>query len=71
MEETIRVREADAVVKLSTCPTCSGLIRVAVKHLMDAKSKREFAREAFEHNLKVSEMTLEAFQKEKTGWCSC
>lgn len=69
--EAIQIKDEDVIVKRSICSKCQGLVRVAVKNTMDAKSKREFAKEVFQYNLSVSEISLEDFHKEKSDWCSC
>ena len=63
--------DKEVSVKLSICSECDGVIRVAVEHLMDKRSKSEFAKEVMDYNLSVKQMPLREYQKEKRKWCSC
>ncbi len=68
---TERMPDSEVVVKLSTCQKCDGIITAAVKHMMGAKEKREFAKEVMEHNLKVTEIPLLEYRIDKQKWCKC
>lgn len=61
----------DVVVKISSCNKCQGIIRVAVKHLMDRKSKNDFAKEAMENNLNIKEQPLIDYREQNSDWCEC
>jgi len=58
-------------IKMSTCNKCGGIVRVAVEHMMDRKSKNEFAKEVFDYDLSVKTISLfEYREKIKTAeWC--
>lgn len=62
--------EQDVKVKISTCK-CGGVVRTAISHLMDKKSVKEFADEAFKYNLSVKEIPLQEYQSSKITWCLC
>ena len=61
----------DVVVKISTCNKCGGVVRTAIKHLMDKKSIKDFAKEVFEFNLNVKEQSLLDYRSENPKWCEC
>lgn len=63
--------DEQVVVKQSICQVCNGVVRQAIKHCMDAKSKRDFAAEALEYNLKITEIPLLEYRENKSVWCSC
>ena len=48
--------EEDVIMKVSTCQKCHGNVTVAVKHLMNTKTKNEFMMEVMEYNLSVNEI---------------
>ena len=58
-------------VKLSICGKCDGIVRVAVLHMMDRKSKNDFAKEVMEYNLSVKEQPLLEYRKANAKWCGC
>ena len=62
--------DEDVMVKMSICPTCNGVVRVAVKHKMDRKSKNDFMKEAMEYNLAIKEATLLDYRA-NAKWCEC
>ncbi|MEK6883899.1 MAG: hypothetical protein AABY22_29990 [Nanoarchaeota archaeon] len=68
---TTKIADKDVEVKLSVCGKCNGIIRVAVLHLMDKKTKADFAKEAMEHNLSVKQQPLIEYRKENAKWCDC
>jgi hypothetical protein len=58
-------------VKLSICGKCDGIVRVAVAHMMNRKSKNEFAKEVMEYNLSVKEQPLLEYRKANAKRCGC
>ena len=66
-----RLPEEEVVVKISVCQKCNGVVRAAVKHCMNRKSKNDFAKEVMEYNLSVKEQPLLDYQKENADWCEC
>lgn len=56
-------------VKLSICNKCGGIVRVAVEHVMDTKSKNEFMREVFKYNLTVKTQPLLEYREQNAEWC--
>ena len=69
------IPEQDAVLKISICQKCNGIVTASLKHAMDIKSKNKFAKEVMEHNLKVIEQPLLEYRKEmeesRANWCNC
>lgn len=63
--------ESEVKVKISSCQKCGGLVRVAVLHEMNTKSKNEFAKEVIEHDLAVKTQLLTDFRNENPKWCNC
>lgn len=63
--------EEEVKIKISTCKKCNGLIRTAVEHMMSQKSKRDFSKEAFEHDLAISTISLIEYRATKIKWCDC
>lgn len=63
--------DKDVNIKISTCQECNGIVRVAVEHMMDNKSIRNFAEEAMTYNLSISTMKLLKYKSSKYKWCSC
>ena len=66
-----KLPEEKVNVKLSICNKCNGIVRVAVTHMMDRKSKNEFAKEVMKYNLSVKEQPLLEYQKANIKWCIC
>ena len=66
-----RLPEEEVVVKISVCQKCNGVVRTAVKHMMDRKSKTDFAKEVMEYNLSVKEQPLLEYREENADWCEC
>lgn len=66
-----RLPDEEVSVKMSLCGTCEGLIRVAVEHEMDNKSKKAFALEVLESNLSVKTMPLLEYRDKNPDWCEC
>ncbi len=58
-------------LKISYCGKCDGVIRTAVEHMMTLKSKREFSKEALEHNLSIKTISLIEYRATKLKWCDC
>lgn len=66
-----KMPDEEVIVKLSICQKCNGVVTAAVKHMMDKKSKLNFAKEAMEYNMKITEQPLLDYRKEKPKWCEC
>lgn len=66
-----RLPEEEVVVKISVCQKCNGLVRTAVKHMINTKSKNSFMKEVMEYNLSVKEQPLLDYRKENADWCKC
>lgn len=49
-------------VKMSICPECGNVIRVAIEHEMTTKSKNEFAKEVMKYDLQVKTITLTEYR---------
>lgn len=58
-------------IKLSSCNMCDGVVRASVEHMMDKKSKSEFANEVMEYNLSVTSIPLLEYRKNTLAWCKC
>jgi hypothetical protein len=65
------IRDETVIVKISKCQKCNSVVRVAVKHMMDKKSTKEFGKEVMDYNLSVSEITIEEYRKNKEPFCKC
>jgi len=65
-----KLPEEVVVVKISVCQ-CGGVVRAAVKHTMNTKSKNEFMKEVMDYNLSVKEQPLLDYRKENPFWCEC
>jgi hypothetical protein len=46
-------------------------VRAAVKHLMDAKSKRDFAKEVMNYDLGVKDVPLLIHRDKNEPFCEC
>ena len=66
-----RLSDEQVNVKMSLCGDCNGIVRVAVEHMMDRKSKNNFAKEVLEGNLSVKSMPLLEYREKKPDWCDC
>ena len=66
-----KLPDEEVNVKLSICGKCNGIVRVAVEHMMDKKSKNEFAKEVMEYNLSVKQQPLLEYLFSNAGWCGC
>ena len=66
-----KLPDEEVNVKLSICGKCNGIVRVAVEHKMDRKSKNEFAKEVMEYNLSVKQQPLLEYRKANAEWCGC
>lgn len=66
-----RLPEEEVVIKISVCNKCDGIVRTAVKHMMDRKSKNDFAKEVMQYNLNVKEQPLLEYREQKADWCEC
>lgn len=61
--------DEEVKIKLSLCNTCNGIVRAAAEHMMTTKSKNEFAKEVFKHNLSVKTISLLEYRKHELEWC--
>lgn len=62
------------IVKMSYCPKCERVIRVAVADYLaeNTKARNEFSKEVMKHNLAVKEMTLDEYKESKFEmFCKC
>ena len=66
-----RLPEEKVVVKISVCNKCNRIVRTAVKHMMNRKSKHDFAKEVMEYNLSVKEQPLLEYRNQNAHWCKC
>lgn len=66
-----RLPDEEVNVKMSLCGECEGIIRVAVEHMMDTKSKNSFGKEVVKYNLSVKSMPLLEYREKNPDWCSC
>lgn len=69
--ETKQIPAEQAIVKISTCNKCGGIVRIAMKHMLDTKRKNEFAKEVLKYNLSVKEQLLSEYRKANTEFCKC
>lgn len=59
-------------VKVSFCQKCGCVVRSAIEHKMDIKSKNEFAKEVLKYDLAVKTIPLLEYRKmDMSKWCSC
>jgi len=63
--------DEQVLVKVSNCKKCTGIVRVAILHTMDAKSTGEFEREVKKHDLSVKTIPLLQYREEPPLWCRC
>ncbi len=66
-----KLPDEEVDVKMSLCGECEGIIRVAVKHLMDKKAKNSLAKEAMDNDLSVKTMPLLEYREKQPDWCEC
>lgn len=66
-----RLPDEEVNVKLSICGKCNGIVRIAVEHIMDRKSKNEFAKEVIKYNLSVKQQPLLEYRKANAKLCGC
>jgi hypothetical protein len=59
------------IVKISSCNKCQGIVRVAIEHTMDTKSKTSFGKEVVKYNLSVKSIPLIDYKKMDPDWCEC
>jgi hypothetical protein len=59
------------IIKISVCQKCNGVVRTAVKHMLQTKSKNEFMKEAMQYNLAIKEIPLLEMRKAEIKWCKC
>ena len=70
MNEPILTDDQVKVI-VSKCPKCQCYIRTAIKHLMDAKSKRNFMSEVLEYDLEVRTISLTQYRNSGRSFCKC
>lgn len=63
--------DEEVQVKMSLCGTCKGIVRVAIEHMMDTKSKNSFGKEVVDYNLSVKTIPLLEFREKNPAWCGC
>lgn len=71
MQTETRLADEDVKIKLSLCRKCNGIIRAAVEHKMDTKSKNEFLKEVMKYDLSVKTIPLLEYKEVKNRWCKC
>ena len=73
MNLPLETRLADEYVKvnISICQKCNGIIRAAVEHQMNTKSKIEFLKEVMKYDLSVKTIPLLEYKEVKNHWCEC
>ena len=67
----MKITDEKVIVKLSICNKCNGIVRCAVEHMMETKSKNEFAKEVMQYNLTVKSQPLLEYRAENAKWCEC
>ena len=55
------IQEKDVKIKMSICPECGSMVRVAIEHRMTEDSKKEFMKEVLKYNLDIKTVSLEDF----------
>ena len=70
MNEPLLTDEKVKVI-VSLCPVCKAYIRTSIKHLMDAKSKRNFMSEVLDYDLEVRIISLTQYRNSGTSFCKC
>ena len=63
--------DEQVLVKVSNCKKCKGIVRVAILHIMDAKSTGVFEREVKKFDLSVKTVSLLQYRTEPEDWCNC
>ena len=71
MQTETRLADENVKIKLSLCQKCNGIIRAAVEHKMDTKSKNEFLKEVMKYDLSVKTIPLLEYNEVKNRWCIC
>lgn len=66
-----RLPDEEVKVKVSSCGKCKGIVRAAVEHKMDTKSRNAFMKEVMKYDLAVTTVPLLEFRKSKPDWCEC
>jgi Ribonuclease G/E len=49
-------------VKMSICPECGSVVRVATEHRMTDETKKEFMKEVTKYNLDIKTVSLEEYK---------
>ena len=63
--------EEQVKVKISYCQICDGMVRSAIEHKMNTKSKNEFSKEVFKYDLSVKTIPLLEYRNNIPKWCEC
>ena len=58
-------------VFVSICPKCEAYIRIAIKHLMTAKTRKDFMDEVIKYELSVKVIPLLEYRNSGTSFCKC
>lgn len=58
-------------IKISVCQKCGGDVRQARKKSMTEETISEFAREAFNRNLAIIEISENEYYSRLANWCKC
>ena len=71
MQTETRLPDEEVKIKLSLCQKCNGIVRAAVEHQMNTKSKNEFLKEVMKYDLSVKTIPLLEYRSGKNEWCNC
>jgi hypothetical protein len=71
MQTETRLPDEEVKIKLSLCQKCNGIVRAAVEHQMNIKSKNEFLKEVMKYDLSVKTISLLEYREGKNDWCNC
>lgn len=71
MQTETKLADEDVKIKLSLCQKCNGIVRAAVEHQMNTKSKNEFLKEVMKYDLSVKTIPLLEYREGKIDWCNC
>jgi hypothetical protein len=61
----MEIEEKDVRVKMSICPECKNAVRVAIEHLMNKSSKKDFMKEVEKYFLDIRTIPLIEYRQSK------
>ena len=73
MQNNMKLRdlpESEVKVKVSSCNYCKNVVRVAVEHMMNETSKKDFYKEVAKYELEVKTIPLLEYRK-GVDFCNC